>query len=165
MKSVHELVETITSNPDIICSVFGQKKKIIGMAKYRTMNFPDFVYIKVVFNDHSYLLILPSDQELYYSDKYIYICEEVKDDEIGVKPMLSLNGTTYKLENADDYQYVIQFYKGTLDEIEGEVRFSDYFPTRGPKEFLSLGCIVRTGKRADLNPKLISIKDIEVVIQ
>lgn len=41
-------------------------------------------------------------------------------------------------------------------------RFSDYFPTNGNKEFLSLGWIVKTGKRADVNPKLIPNESVDL---
>ncbi len=49
-----------------------------------------------------------------------------------------------------------------IDDIEGEVRFSDYFPVNGEKEFLSLGWIMKTGKRADVNPKFISHESVDL---
>ena len=141
----------------------GKEKKISGMARFEVENYPGIEYIKIVFNDHSFLLIMIDDKELYYTDEVIGIAQGISDEEIGEKTSLVYNGKSYALENKNDYQYVLQRYVGSYKDIEGEVRFSDYFPVEGPKEFLSLGWMSRTGERADINPTIIDISEVELL--
>lgn len=52
---------------------------------------------------------------------------------------------------------------GGFGDVEGECKFSDYFPLEREKEFLSLGWLSFNGRRADINPKIISLDEVEVV--
>jgi len=65
------------------------------------------------------------------------------------------------LEDKNDYQYVLELLVGTPLDIEGKCRFSDYLPTEETKEFLSLGWLSETGKRADINPIHIDTAEVE----
>lgn len=127
-----------------------------GLARYSSINYYPEEYIKAAFDDGSFLLIIPDKKEFYYSDTYVVQIPEITGDMIGKSEIVEYNGKKYKLENKDDFQYVLQLYIGYPDTIEGEVNFSDYFPVDGEKEFLSLGWIVRTAQRADVNPKILS---------
>lgn len=146
-----------------IFSIQGKKKKIEAMARFTTVNYGGDEYIKIVFDDHSFMLILPKEQEIYYADRIIGQIKDITDEMIGNKTMIQYQGKKYRLGNKDDYQFCLQLYVGTPFDIEGECRFSDYFPVKGSKEFLSLGWLSHTGKRADINPKIISLKQIEIV--
>jgi hypothetical protein len=63
----------------------------------------------------------------------------------------------------DIRENVIRLIKGDYSSIEGEVKFSDYVPKDGSNELLSLGWIVRTGERADINPKGIDLSEIKLL--
>ena len=112
---------------------------------------------------NSFLLILINDHKLYYSDEHIIRNTGINDEIIGKKEIIQYKGKKYKLDNKDDYQFCLQLYVGSPSDIEGECRFSDYFPIKGPKEFLSLGWISHTRKRADINPKIIDQEEVEIV--
>jgi len=49
-------------------------------------------------------------------------------DQIGREKLITFRGKQYKLGNRDDYQFVKQLVFGSPLDIEGECRFSDYFP-------------------------------------
>lgn len=61
-------------------TVKGQAKKILGMSRYVTKNMPEGEYLKIVFVDHSLMVILLSDQEIYYTDQAIGKLESIKDE-------------------------------------------------------------------------------------
>lgn len=156
-----KLLKNPTNKTEIVIS--GKSRKIKGMARFEVENYPGVEYLKIVFDDHSFLLVMIDDKELYYADEVVGRVTEVADEEIGVKEELQYKGKTYRLENKNDYQYVLQRYVGSYNDVEGEAAFSDYFPAEGEKEFLSLGWLSRTGKRADINPIIIDISEVEVV--
>ncbi|MCA9372324.1 hypothetical protein KC726_05520 [Candidatus Woesebacteria bacterium] len=128
------------------------------MAKFTSINYDGSAYIKIVFDDKSYMLVMINDQELYYSDSF-HLDTDIPDGDIGGKE-LTYNGKMYRIANANDYQYILHFYFGKIEDIEGEVTFSDYFPKKGPKDFLSLGWSARTGLRADMNPYPLDISGV-----
>lgn len=165
MKDFDLFVTELLKNPSNKTKLLikGKRKKIKAMVRLTTKNYPDDEYIKIVFDDHSFLLILLKDQELYYSDEYIIDIPKITDEMIGKKKIIEYKGKQYKLGNKDDYQFCLQVYVGRPTEIEGECRFSDYFPIKGPKEFLSLGWFSYNGKRGDINPKIISLHDVKIV--
>jgi hypothetical protein len=144
----------------------GKSKKIKAMIKLTSKNYlkDNGVYYKIIFDDGAFLLIIPEEKEFYYEDKIIEHINEIKDEQIGRDKLIEYMGKSYELGNRDDYQFVLELLVGSPLEIEGECSFSDYFPTTGPKEFLSLGWLSLTGKRADINPKIISLEEIEIVI-
>jgi len=126
--------------------------------------FPDNnEYIKMLFDDGSFLLVLKNEEELYYANNVLGKIEEISDEDIGKKELIYFNGKEYKLDNKDDYQFVLDLIKGNPYEIEGECRFSDYSPVDGTKEFLSLGWLSYNGERADINPKFLEQSKVEIV--
>jgi hypothetical protein len=163
VQDVQELIEILIKDPTKVISIKGQKKKIVGFAQFKTVNMGDDGYFKIVFDDHSFLLLIPSQNILMFTDEGTPHYIEIKDEEIGIKKELMFRGKKYVLDNANDYQYVIRLIVGDWKTIEGEVKFSDYVPEADSSELLSLGWIVKTGKRADVNPKEISIQDISVI--
>ena len=158
-----ELLKNLSPKTKI--SIDGNIKNIKAMAHLTTKNYlkTNGDYYKIIFIDNSFMLIIPNDKEIYYADKIIGKIESVTDDMIGNIKVLEYDGKTYELGNKDDYQFVLQLLIGNPYDIEGECRFSDYFPTTGPKEFLSLGWLTRTNERADINCKIINIDKIKII--
>lgn len=159
-------LQKLLNNPsrETTFRIKGKEKKISGMARFEVENYPGLEYIKIVFNDHSFLLIMIDDQELYFANEVLGIAQGIPNEFIGEKSSLEYKGKVYALKNKNDYQYVLQRYVGSYQDIEGEARFSDYFPVEGEKEFLSLGWMSRTGERADINPTIIDISEVELII-
>lgn len=165
MKSFDSFLKKLLEKPSTKTTLLvkGEKKKIKGMARFTTKNYHGDEYIKIVFNDHSFMLILLNEKEVYYADGIVGRAEGITDEMIGKKKTIQYKGKEYKLDNKDDYQFCLQLYVGTPFDIEGECKFSDYFPVKGPKEFLSLGWLSYTGERADINPKIIDLDEVEIV--
>lgn len=151
--TVNEILAALIANPDQRISIRGKLKNIVGFAEFRTINLGDDGYFKLIFDDHSFMFIIPSEEALYYTDDGAGRFDEIADEDIGNVQQLTLRGKTYVLDNPHDYQYVVRLIKGGPNTIEGEVKFSDYVPNDGSNEILSLGWVVRTGERADVNPK------------
>jgi len=163
MVNFSEITSALIENPQSTkISIKGKSRQIKAMAKLVSMNYPNEPYIKVVFTDGSFLLVVLGEEELYFADSLLGRIQEISDDEIGKKEILDYNGKEYMLGNKDDYQFCIQLYFGSPLDIEGECKFSDYFPVTGPKEYLSLGWLSRTGERADINCQMINPSDITV---
>lgn len=141
--------------------VRGDEKKIKAMVRLTSKNYLGAEYIKILFEDGSFMLIIPGDKEIYFAEQILGRAPEISDEQIGTQEIIEYKGKKYKLGNKDDYQYVLQLLVGTPQDIEGECRFSDYFPVEGPKEFLSLGWLSSTGERADINPQIISLTELE----
>lgn len=158
--TISQFTHSLINNPDQIVKIKGSSKKILGFAEFRTMNLGDANYFKIAFDDHTSLLIIPNDELVFYADEPVKQFTEIPDADIGNKKVITFRDKQYQLENKNDYQYVIRLIKGDYQSIEGEVKFSDYMSTDGSNDMLSLGWIVRTGERADLNPKLIALEDI-----
>lgn len=145
----------LLTNPskDTVISVNGVKKHLAALAHLTTENYMKEIgsYYKMLFTDGSFCLVIPSDEEIYYADKLLEHVKKIPDSDVGVVKDIMYRNRLYRLGNANDYQFMLQLLVGTPYDIEGEVRFSDYFPVSGPKAFLSLGWLVRTGKRADIH--------------
>jgi hypothetical protein len=161
--TIRELIDALVANPNQRVTVKGVSKNIVGFAEFKTVNLADNGYFKVIFDDHSFLFIVPNDNLILYTDETPAAFSEIRDEEIGNKQELSFRGKEYTLDNINDYQYVIRLIKGEYSSIEGEVKFSDYVPKDGSNELLSLGWIVRTGERADINPKGIDLSEIKLL--
>ncbi len=142
----------------------GVPKEIKAMVRLTSRNYlaEDGEYIKIIFTDGSFLLAIEGEGEFYYADSVIGHIQEISDEIIGKTEIINYKGKEYKLENADDYQYVLELLAGAPQDIEGECRFSDYAPTKGTKEILSLGWLSETGKRADIHPILIDIDRVNL---
>lgn len=161
--TITTFLNSLIENVDQKVSIRGTQKSIIGFAEFKTINLGDDGYFKITFDDHSFLFIVPSEDLLLYTDELPKPFTEIKDEEIGAAEKITFRGREYVLENANDYQYVVRLMKGDFNTIEGEVSFSDYVPVDGASELLSLGWIVRTSERADVNPKEITMDEIKLV--
>lgn len=164
MKSFENFLERLLKNPssDTVVIVRGARKKAKAMIRLTSKNYLDAEYIKIIFDDGSFLLILPAEQEIYFAGRLLGAAEGITDEMIGRDQRITYKGKVYELGNKDDYQFVKQLYVGSPLDIEGECRFSDYFPVEGPKEFLSLGWLARTGERADINCQIIDNGEVDL---
>lgn len=166
MNNFDTLLKKILNNPKkgMIITIKNVPRKLVAMVYLTTINYmkDDSDYIKMLFEDGSFLLVIPSEKEIYYADKVIGHVKEIDGEDIGKKEIIEFKGKEYKLDNKDDYQFVLKLMVGLPTEIEGECKFSDYVPVSGGKELLSLGWLTRTGERADIWCKLINRKDVEV---
>lgn len=164
MKKFNQLVDKLLSDSakDLALKIRGKSKKIKGMSLFSSENY-DFEYIKVAFDDHSHLIVVPVEKELAYADGVLGKAEGIEDEMIG-KEMVEYDGRKFKLDNGDDYQFVLKHLMGVPGkDIEGEVRFSDYVGVDNEDEVLSLGWIVKTGGRADVLAVGLDISEVELV--
>jgi hypothetical protein len=165
MNTFDSILGKLLENPseETVIKVYGKPHTVKAMVRLTTKNmFPD-EYIKIIFYDGAFMLIMIADEEIYFSGTIIGHIDEIADADIGLKQELRYKDKIYTLGNKDDYQYVIRLYVGTPFDIEGECRFSDYFSTQGEKEFLSLGFLSSTNERADINPVYVDISEIELI--
>jgi len=165
MKDFKTFYTNLLENPSMETQfrVQGKVKTIKAMGRFTAKNYLEEEYVKIYLKEGGYLLIIPQDEEVYFSDQLLHSIEGISDEVIGREEIILYKGKKYKLANKDDYQFVLEMIVGSPLDIEGECRFSDYFPINGPKEFLSLGWLVRTGERADLNCQIIDVKEIEFI--
>jgi len=153
--------QTLLSNPSKVKLIInGKEKSIRAFAKLTSKNYLQGEYWKIRFTDDSFLLIIMQDMEMYYSDLYTLHIKSIKDDQIGRDKKLEIDGKIYELGNRDDYQFLKELVYGSPLDIEGECRFSDYFPVKGTKEFLSLGWLMKNGERADIHCSKIDLNKI-----
>ena len=153
--------QTLLSNPSKVKLIInGKEKSIRAFAKLTSKNYLQGEYWKIRFTDDSFLLIIMQDMEMYYSDLYTLHIKSIKDDQIGRDKKLEIDGKIYELGNRDDYQFMKELVYGSPLDIEGECRFSDYFPVKGIKEFLSLGWLMKNGERADIHCSKIDLNKI-----
>ncbi len=167
MDQFDTFLENLLKNPstETIISVNGSKKVIKGLVYLTSKNYfaLNSSYYKIFFNDGSFLLIIPSEKEIYYSDHTESKISSIKDEDIGVKDVIIYNQKEYHLENKDDYQFVLELIVGSPLEIEGECKFSDYYPVSGPKEMLSLGWLSKNNQRADINCQIIDLSNVKII--
>lgn len=167
MDQFDNFLEKLLNNPseETIISVNGVQKKLKGLVHLTSKNYFAFdsFYYKLFFNDGSFLLIIPSEKEIYYSDHLESEISSIKDEDIGTKDVIIYNQKEYHLENKNDYQFVLKLIVGSPLEIEGECRFSDYYPITGQKEMLSLGWLSKNNQRADINCQLIDLSSVKII--
>lgn len=137
-------------------------RQTVALVHYRTVNLGDNEYLKVVFNDGSFLLVLIKDRVLMFTEKLPHHIIEIRDNQIGVSKTLQYAGRDCTLVNKDDYQYVLRRYYGDFAALEGEVRFSDYEPEDGTMALLSLGWHSKDGSRADIFVEAIAQNEVTV---
>lgn len=160
-------LNSLLTNPSINTELHinGVKKRLRALAHLTTLHYmkENGTYYKALFTDGSFLLVLPKEEEVYYADRLLGHSKEIADSDIGIKKDIVYKNRLYRLGNTNDYQFVISILVGSPLDIEGEVRFSDYFPTEGNKAFLSLGWLVRTNKRADILCNLVNLNTITMI--
>lgn len=138
-----------------VITVVGKTKTIIGVARYATLNNPEAEYIKVAFADGSGMYFPLDEDALFLFDQKIDITGKIDTATIGKVQRVTLDNVVYTLVNGNDYQFVKEFYVGTIRELEGEVRFSDYEDANG--NILSLGVTSIDNKRADVLARITAI--------
>lgn len=158
-KKFYEKVVKLWEQGFFSLTIRGKRKEVKAMAEYITVS--GLQYIKIVFSDRSFLYLPKDEEALYYSEEYI-VDTGVSDEDIGVKEELEFKWKKYYLENKDDYQFVKRFYLWDIGDIEWEVKFSDYCQKDGD-DILSLGWIVCSMKRADVNPRVIDLGEVGIV--
>ena len=167
MDQFDTFLENLLKSPstETIVSINGVQKKVKGLVYLTSKNYfaMNSFYYKMFFADGSFLLVIPSEKELYYSDHIESEISSIKDEDIGVKDVIIYNQKEYHLENKDDYQFVVKLIVGSPLEIEGECKFSDYYPTNGQKEMLSLGWLSKNNQRADINCQIISLSSVKII--
>lgn len=157
IKDLYKKVKKLAKKDFFTMKISSNEKIVKAMAEYITTSW--LQYIKIVFEDKSFLYIPKDEEELYYSEDYV-VDTNISDEDIGKKEIVKYNFRNYFLQNKDDYQFVKRFYLWDILDIEGEVRFSDYIP-KWWDEILSLGWSSFDKKRCDVNPKLIDIKEVK----
>jgi hypothetical protein len=153
-----KIVEALDDKDQIIIN--GKVRGLKGAIRLNSMNLS--LYYKLVMKDNSYLLIVPSEEIIYFSEKYLQKFD-IHDDLIGQESLI-YNDEEYICENKDDYQYVERLIFGNFRDLEGEVKFSDYILKDHPdKRILSLGWFMKNGERADLMAERIEIDNIQIL--
>jgi len=150
-------------NKNLSFQIYGKNKQILSMAQYRSKNLGDHEYIKILFDDKSFLLVLLKEKLLMYSDNIIGCIKNIKNQDIGEKKSIIYQNKKYKLVNKNDHQQVKKLLFGDFSELEEEVFFSDYEPEDGSIEFLSLGWLAKNNQRSDIHVKELKIEDIETI--
>lgn len=164
MKSFETFLKQLLSNPSekTEIKINGSSSKIAGMARFTSVNYAGVEYIKITFKDHSHLLVIPSEKELYWTNKPLGKAHGITNKLIG-KTKVVFKGKTFYLDNKNDYQFCLQLYVGKPHEdIEGECSFSDYV-SEDSNEMLSLGFLSYNGKRADVLVKKIGPEEVEII--
>jgi hypothetical protein len=162
MTNFEDLLKEI-KNKKLSFHIYGKTKQILSMAQYRSKNLRDNEYIKILFNDKSFLVVSLKEKLLMYSDKIIGRIKNIKNQDIGEKETIIYQNKKYKLVNKNDHQQVKKLLFGDFSELEDEVFFSDYEAEDGSVELLSLGWLVKDQKRADMHVKELKIEDINLL--
>lgn len=145
--------------------ILGKERIIKGITKLSSINYRNDIgyYYKIFFTDHSSLIVIPQEKQIQFSSEGdLGAISEIADQDVGVRDTVKYQGKSYKLENAGDYQYTLELVFGDFEDVEGECRFSDYVNIDDPDDFLSLGWLVKSGKRADVHAKTIRLSDIVI---
>ena len=150
-------------NKNVFFKIYGKNKQILSMAQYRTKNLGNHEYIKILFDDKSFLLVLLKEKLLMYNKKLVSHIKNIKDKDIGNKKLIIYKNKKYKLINKKDHQQVKKLLLGNFSELEDEVFFSDYEPKDGSIELLSLGWLAKNNQRADIHVKELKIENIEII--
>lgn len=140
-------------------AIKGSLRVVVGMARYATTNSPDAKYVKVAFSDNSGMYFLLDEPTVFYFDRKLGEVEGTENGQFGQQREIEWHGKKFTIVNANDYQYVKEFYIGTIHDLEGEVRFSDYADAEG--NALSLGWNMFENKRDDVYAEPLEVNDIE----
>lgn len=130
--------------------------KPVAKAIYVTESKPEQWYAKVFFPGHMVLVMSPSDNFVYFGEDVGSVGGQVP-----CPPELTHKDRLYRLV-AEDYQIVTKLEFGSPVHTEGEVRFWDYVCVADESYMLSLGVVQRTGARADVVARVLSLDDLSV---
>jgi hypothetical protein len=144
--TVKEILSALLKNRSI--SIKGQNKKVVGMARFSSVNHLESDYVKVAFSDKSGIFFPLDDEVVYYFTNKPGQINNVSEEAVFGVADISYNGKSFSPVNENDYQFVKELYVGDISNIEGEVRFSDYESNNG--EVLSIAFNFFEGKRDDV---------------
>lgn len=132
-----------------------QRNKVVSKVKYVSAKAIDEVYYKIIFEDHS-ILVISSDFETVYYGAIIPMLENYS--------LPFPNKIAYKNENfnlvANDYQIVSEICFGNPLLIEGEVNYADYICEENPQKCISLAIVSRTNERADVLAEFVDVNTL-----
>ena len=148
------LIEQITENCPI--SVCGEKHYAKSKTLYLTEGEQTNWYAKIVFEDHSILVIAPYDEFMYFGR-----IENIFGEGDAFPDEIEHNGIKFA-KAAEDYQIVKQLVFGSPVVAEGEVVYADYSSDEAEEVVLSLAVVSRTKERADVIAKVVELKDVEL---
>jgi len=155
MNKLEKIISEIKK--DIVITIDSREHKVLAKAKYVTQKSPDNFYFKILLSDHYVLVIAPADE-------FISFGRNVGDSGV-VEPFADIvkyNNEEYK-KIIKDYQIMVNLEFGSPIEIEGEVEFWDYECISDESKIISVGYIKRTGERADIIGKVISIDNLNII--
>lgn len=148
------LIERITENCAV--SVCGEKHYVRSKTLYVTEGELTNWYAKMVFEDHSILVVAPFDEFMYFGR-----IENIFGDGWEFPEEIEYNGVKFE-KAAADYQIVKHLVFGDPLVAEGEVEYADYSSEDAEEVVLSLAVVSRTKKRADVVAKVVEMADIEL---
>jgi hypothetical protein len=150
---MEKLIENIKESS--ILTIHGQNYKPVAKVHYVTSENPDNEYVKVFFEGHFVLVISPDDNYMYFGKDMGCVWKEYPTPD-----KFSYNGQIYS-KVVMDYQLVKFVEFGNPMNSEGEVEFIDY---KGKNNSLvSIGKVMRNGKRADVVANIIDLTDIIII--
>lgn len=137
-------------------SVCGEAHTVKTKTLYVTQGELNNWYAKVVFEDHSILVIAPYDDFMYFGRIH-----NVFGSGANFPDELLYEGKTFK-KSAEDYQIVKQLVFGDPLTAEGEVVYADYSSDEDEDAVISLAVVSRTKVRADVVARAVTMEDIEL---
>lgn len=149
-----KLIDQITENSTI--HVCGEKHFVKSKTFYVTEGEQANWYAKMVFEDHSILVIAPFDEFMYFGR-----IENIFGDGESFPEEITYKGIKFA-KVAEDYQIVKQLVFGSPTVAEGEVVYADYSSDEADEVVLSLAVVSRTKNRADVIARVVELNDIEL---
>ena len=147
-----DLIEKINFNTKI--NVCGENHFAQTKTLYITEGEQENWYAKIVFEDHSILVIAPFDEFMYFGK-----IENIFGDGENFVENITYNDLKF-VKSAEDYQIVKQLVFGNPLVAEGEVKYADYASDDDENTIISLAVVSRTSQRADVIAKIISKDDV-----
>lgn len=141
----------LKENQDII--IFGEIYSVLSKTVYVTEESAD-EYIKYLLSGHKVLVVIPSDNLIYFGGMQ-------KEFEEGnhFSEYLYFEGVKFN-KVASDYQLVKCVEFGDPRNVEGEVFWADYQSTEINDIYISCAFVLKTNKRADIVAKILTNSDI-----
>ena len=117
----------------------------------------DNIYYKIFMKEHYVLVIIPSEEMIYFAQDVGSIDLDLPGD-----LLIDYDSRKYKLV-IEDFQITGEVVFGDERDVEGDLKFWDYECVECEDLILSLATIPKNGKRADIIAEKIELSDIEIV--
>lgn len=147
-----DLIEKLQERKKVV--VCGEKHEVRTKTYYVTEGEKNNWYAKIVFEDHSILVIAPFDDYMYFGK-----INNVFGDGNNFSDVITYNGERFN-KVAEDYQIVKQLVFGDPLLAEGEVSYADYSSEEDESAIISLAVVSRTKQRADVVARVVKLSDI-----